>query len=174
MSQPSQSTRQAGTAGTGRLDRWSKRLDDSFGSRSELNPEPDRVGFSAPDGLGLGRRQRPLAERQDAAADGGEQGLRLELAGIADLRVVEARQPDLDRPFAFGLGFLGRLVELAGDALGVDLADQHVADRAWDARGGRGLHADLAEQHVDASLAVVAAHGLVAGGIAGKADAERG
>src|SRR5215207_3263020 len=161
MSQPSQSARQAVTAGTGRLDRWSKSLDDNPGNYSEL----DRVAFLAPDGLRFGRRQWSLAERQDPAANGGEQGLCLELAGIADLRVVEARQPDLDRPFAFGLGFLGRLVELAGNALGVDLADQHIADRARDARGGRRLHADLAEQHVDAPLAVVAAHGLVAGGI---------
>ena len=45
MSRLSRSTRHAGTAGTGRLDRWSKRLDDSPASRGELDPEPDRVAF---------------------------------------------------------------------------------------------------------------------------------
>ena len=68
-----------------------------------------------PHRLTLFLRQRTLAEEQDLAADRAEQGLRLELAGIADRRLVEPREPDLDRPLALGLGFLGRVVELAGD-----------------------------------------------------------
>ena len=78
----------------------------------------------------------------------------------------------LHRPLALGLGFLRRVVELAGDALGVDLADQHVALRARHAGGRGGLGADLAEDHVDAPLAVVGRHRAVAGRVARQADAE--
>src|SRR5262245_59257621 len=106
MSRMSLFKRHVVSAGTARLSRWSKRLDDSLASYGELDPEPARVAFSAPHGLGFGRRQWPFAERQGAAADGGEQSVRLQLAGVADLAVVEARQPEPDRPLALGLGLL--------------------------------------------------------------------
>src|SRR6266702_2499460 len=106
---------------------------------------PAHIDTLMPHRLAFFLRQWALAEEQDLAANRREKGLRLELAGIADLSLVEAGQPDLDRPLAFGLRFLRRLVELARHPLGVHFADQHVALRAHDARGGGRLHADLAE-----------------------------
>src|SRR5215212_4401681 len=79
---------------------------------------------------------RRLAERQQPAADGTEAGARFELDGIAERRVVEPRQPDPHRPLALALGFPGRIVEFAGDALGVDVADQQIAPGLRHAAGG--------------------------------------
>src|SRR4051812_9302545 len=67
-----------------------------------------------------------LAEIERAAGDGAEEGARLELDGIAEGRVVHAREPQAHRPLALGLGLLRRVVELAGHALGVDVAHQQV------------------------------------------------
>src|SRR5260370_20675566 len=68
-----------------------------------------------------------LAEVEDAATDGAEPGLGLQLDGIAKRRVVHARQPDADRPLALRVGLRPCLgVEFAGHALCVDLADHVV------------------------------------------------
>src|SRR5258708_39532496 len=111
-------------------------------------PFPRRLGNSgnfsplAPHWPPFLRGERALAEIEHAAADGAEPGLRLELDGVAKRRVVHARQPDPDRPLAFGLGLRRRLIEeLAGDSLGVDLADQRIALRALNARGRGGAAA---------------------------------
>src|SRR5260370_26300722 len=110
-----------------------------------LSTMSHHVDTLMPHRLTLFLRQRTLAEEQDLAANRREQGLRLELAGIADRGLVEMGQPDLDRPLALGLGFLRRLVALARPALGVHLPDKHVTLRAGDAGGGGGLHAHLPE-----------------------------
>src|SRR5690348_955195 len=55
---------------------------------------------------------RRVAEVEGAAADGPEEGLRLELDRIAQRRVVHVREPDAHRPLAIGLRFLRRVVEL--------------------------------------------------------------
>src|SRR5262245_43390411 len=109
---------------------------------------------------------------EHAAADRAEPGPRLELDGVAKVRVVQAREPDPDRPLALGLGFGRLIIELAGDALGVDVADQRIADRARHARRGGRLAADLLQDDVDAALAVVVGHRAVARGIARHGDEE--
>src|SRR5262245_65486700 len=73
---------------------------------------------------------RALAEPQELAAHRADRRLGLQLGRIAHGRVVEAGEPDPDRPLALGLGFLGRVVEFARHALGGDVAYQHVALRA--------------------------------------------
>jgi methylmalonyl-CoA mutase cobalamin-binding domain/chain len=122
--------------------------------------------------LAFFRRQRPLLERQYPASNGSEAGLGLELGRIADVRVVEAGQPEAHRPLSLGLGLLWRIVELAGDPLGIDLADEQVAPSTWNAGRRCRLRADFLDDDVDAALAVVALDCPVAGTVAGEADAQ--
>src|SRR5581483_7484292 len=119
-------------------------------------------------------RERTLAEEQHVAVDRADRLLGFEPHGVAKRHVVEMREPELHRRLALALGLLGRVVELARDSLGIDLAHQQVAPGLRYARPGRRIGADLLQDHVDAALAVVRRRGLVARRIALHADEEHG
>src|SRR5471030_1093466 len=127
---------------------------------------------SAPRLLGVG--ERALREGQHLAANRAEAGLGLELGGIAERRVVEARQPDVHRLFLLGLGFFRCVEEFAGDALGIKFAHQHVALRIRYARLRGSLGAQFAQDNVDAPPAVVRGRQLIARRVAPHAGDEDG
>ena len=111
------------------------------------------------------RRQRAFAEPQEFPADRAEAGLGLQAAGVADLALVEAGQPDRDR-LALGLRFLGprRIRRTRAWCRSGTPASPCAPGYRW-----RRPARSSVQHHVDAALAVIDGQRSIAGGVAGNA-----
>src|SRR5262249_46238383 len=102
-----------------------------------------------------------------------EARMSFKLARITDLRVIQMGKPNPDWPLTLGFIFRERVVKLTRNALRIDVANQNVALSAQNAGTCRRLHSDLAQEHVDSSLAIICSQRAVAASIARQADGDR-